>query len=329
MARNTIFYKCLVVAALLSQALAAMSQAKIAALSKLSLNHVIPLNDRNYLKLLEGKRDYNLVVYLTSTSKNFDCMLCRQFEPHIRIVADSYHKLFPKGVADDNKNVYFAIADFELARKYFAAHKVDNIPKILHYPPGSDEWVSSATEYSFLAGDHNTLVLDWVLLLTNVRAKIYVPVDWSQVTLNAAVTFAVVLAAFRFRGLVFQALTTRSLWSALSMVSLLLLTCGYMFNQIRAVPYVQATKNGPAYIIPGQAAQVAAETQIVSFFYGFLSILVIALVKRAPKVTNDAAHLVTVTTLVACIFVMYSGFLNVFAIKVSGYPILFLKLFKL
>lgn len=324
---STVLQRCVALACLIACVIAGLSNKEMQALAKLSSNNVIALTDKNVDKILGGDRDYELIVLLTTTSLKLDCVLCRDFAPHFPIVARSYARAHPNGVGPDSKNVYFLVADFEKSKKIFGAHKVSNIPKVFHYPSGSINYLQAAQEYTFLAGDHKNLVNDWVRQVTGVSSPIFVPVDYSQVALNAFTTFIVSVTLYLYRSYVGKALCNRGLWSSLAMLVLLLWTGGYMFNQIRGVPYVHETAQGTKYIVPGQTNQLGAETQIVAFFYGFLSILVILLVKRAPTIKNDAVNFFVVSVLSGLIFLVYSGFLNVYAIKVSGYPIKLLTLF--
>jgi oligosaccharyltransferase complex subunit gamma len=65
--------------------------------------------------------------------------------------------------------------------------------------------------------------------------------------------------------LVLPIIQNRNLWAAISLISVLLFTSGYMFNQIRKVPYVAGDgKGGISYFAGGFSNQFGAETQIVA-----------------------------------------------------------------
>ena len=57
----------------------------------------------------------------------------------------------------------------------------------------------------------------------------------------------------------------RTLWAALSLITILLFTSGHMFNHIRKVPYVSGDgKGGVSYFAGGFQSQFGLETQIVA-----------------------------------------------------------------
>jgi oligosaccharyltransferase complex subunit gamma len=60
-------------------------------------------------------------------------------------------------------------------------------------------------------------------------------------------------------------LQNRSLWAAISLITILLFTSGHMFNHIRKVPYVSGDgRGGIAYFAGGFGNQFGLETQIVA-----------------------------------------------------------------
>lgn len=57
----------------------------------------------------------------------------------------------------------------------------------------------------------------------------------------------------------------RKIWAAVSLISVVLFTSGYMYNNIRKVPYVAGDgKGGINYFAGGFSSQFGMETQIVA-----------------------------------------------------------------
>lgn len=132
----------------------------------------------------------------------------------------------------------------------------------------------------------------------------------------------------RYRKYVGKALTSKLSWCIVSLIAVLLFTTGYMFNQIRGTPYVLEHQDGRTdYFAPGQQTQFGIETQIMSFVYGILSILVIILVKRAPEIKNDSVALILVSVVSLLIFVLFSLLLSIFGLKGMGFPYRFIRFF--
>jgi OST3 / OST6 family. len=66
---------------------------------------------------------------------------------------------------------------------------------------------------------------------------------------------------------------SRTVWAAITLISILLFTSGHMFNQIRNVPYVAGDgRGGIAYFAHGFQNQYGLETQIVAALCKFSSL---------------------------------------------------------
>jgi oligosaccharyltransferase complex subunit gamma len=91
------------------------------------------------------------------------------------------------------------------------------------------------------------------------------PFDYTKLVtiLSAAITGATILK-LSFNTLK-PAIYSRNLWSAISLILILLFTSGHMFNHIRKVPYVANNgKGGVSYVAGGFSNQYGLETQIVA-----------------------------------------------------------------
>ena len=307
---------------------------------------LIPLNDQNFETILNGKRDYHIVALLTSESPNINCVLCREIGPELSIIANSWFKDHPNGLTEQElmvededgeeqpllKNIYFFKSEFLESKKLFSILKLQNIPKLFYFPPtealGPNNYLTEKVEYQFFQGDHKDLMKNWFSGLTSHKFNLYIPVNKTKLVLNAVGAFAVVLLAKIFSKQIIHFVTSKLIWCAGSLVAVLLFTTGYMFNQIRGVPYLNEHRDGRVeYFAPGQQAQFGVETQIMSFVYGLLSILVIVLIKRVPEVKTGSVQLVLVIIISTFFFIMFSLLLSIFGGKAQGFPYRFIHIF--
>ncbi|CAK9441586.1 uncharacterized protein LODBEIA_P54540 [Lodderomyces beijingensis] len=313
-----------------------------------SKRKLLPVNDANYETILNGKRDYHVVVFFTSEAPQINCVLCKEIAPEFELIADSWFKDHPHGVgigegegeeidADGNKvepkkNVFFFKSEFADSRKFFSLFGLNNIPKIFHFAPtkakGPNNFLKERTEYQFFQGDHKSLMVNWLSDLTGHSYNLYIPIDRTRLVINVVVGFVGALLAKRFKKQIFGVLLSRLVWIGVSIVSVLLFTTGYMFNKIRGSPYLIEHPDGRTeYFIGGQQTQLGIETQIISFIYGLMSILVIILIKRAPEIKTPSINLILVAVISGLIFLLFSLLLSIFGLKGLGFPYRFIKFF--
>lgn len=329
----------LTVFGLIQLALGALTDKELSTLVKnYGKNKAIKITDDNFEEFLNGAKDYHLILFLYSTAPQINCVLCNEFKPDFELLANSWFQDHPEGVSEDdldedsglpNKNVYFLQAEFLDCRKLFGLFELNNIPKVFHFPPTTNNkpnaYLKEYNEYQFFQGVHRELLASYLNSVTGYKFNLYIPPDYSRIVINAIGTFTFILLLRRFSEQAIKIVSSRVLWSGFTVLAILILTSGYMFNQIRGVPYVREHSTHTEYIIPGQQMQLGVETQIVSFLYGGLSVLVVFLIKKAPEVKNPQANLIAVVVLCGAVFVLYSLLLEVFGLKGIGYPYKFLN----
>ena len=98
-------------------------------------------------------------------------------------------------------------------------------------------------------------------------------------------------------------------------------TSGHMFNTIRHTPYAQPNgRGGFDYFAGGFQNQFGIETQIIAGIYGLLAFTTMALVIKAPTITDPTAQSIVIWIWSGGILFVYSFLLYVFRIKNGGYP---------
>lgn len=75
----------------------------------------IYLTDRTFEKVVNGPREYDILVLLTATGPQYGCTFCRVFDPEYKLVAQSWHKAHKKL----GGGLVFATADISQAGKIF------------------------------------------------------------------------------------------------------------------------------------------------------------------------------------------------------------------
>ena len=318
-----------------------LTKQELVELQKQSGNNVIEVTEDNFEVLLNGKRDYHMFLLMSSNSAQINCALCKEFKPEYDLVGNSWAIDHPYGLTEKElqqeaeiapKDVFFLSAEFMKSRKLFQVFQLNNIPKVYYLPPsshpGPNNFLSELVEYQFYQGVHSELLKSWVTELTGHKFNLHIPVDYVSIARTAGVTFLVFFFGFKFSSKIVKFFISKTLWTGLSVISVLLLTTGYMFNQIRSTPYLREYENGQIqYFAPGQQNQWGIETQIMSFVYGFLGLLVVLLVKKVPQIKNDSVQLIAVCVVSLLMFVFYSILLSIFGLKGTGYPYRFINIF--
>lgn len=294
-------------------------------------NGVLEVDEYNFEKFLEGRRDYHLVLYMASDSPQFNCILCHEFQPVFATVADSWFRAFPSGLPDDDANVYFLSAEFMTAKNLFMKLQLETIPKVFHFPPtgpndANDVYLRKNDQYQFFAGDHTLMLRQWISSITGHQFDIYVKVNYSKMFLNAAVTFAVVVLLRKFSHHVITVLKSTFVWGSLSLVIILVFIAGYMFNQIRGTPFVKESGDKVEYIAPTAQMQYGLETQVVSSLYGLLGIAFVFLVNKVGAIKHPKVQFFAILVVSGLLYVLYSVYLFIFALKYKGYPFTLLNI---
>lgn len=320
--------KCviLVVVWLVQAVLAAYSNAEMRQLlASKGRDGVIDLFENSYEKFLEGPRDYHLVVYLASDSPKLNCALCHDVHPAFSTVANSWNRYLPNGTPDDELDIYFLDAEFVNCKKIFQDLQLDSIPKIYHFPPTQPTdppniWLRKLDQYQFYAGEHTTMIRQYISSITGRTFAIYLPPNYAKMFMNAALTFAVVMLARKFIHQVFGFLTSTLVWGTLSLILILMFNAGYMFNQIRGTPYVRDNGKDVEYFARSPQNQYGLETQVISTLYGLLGMVFVLLVTKGGKIDHPKVQFLAVVVMSVLIFALYSMFLFVFSMKYPGYP---------
>ncbi|KAJ1721660.1 oligosaccharyl transferase subunit ost3/OST6 [Coemansia erecta] len=266
-------------------------------------------------------KDYSVVVQLTALSPKYKCGPCKSIDASLRAVSRGW-----KDQANKNgRDIVFASLDVEDGEELFQQMKIDNIPRVMIFPASkgphafanpSPREMSLSPRTSSVSGMASKLSE-----LFGIEIKAHVPVDYARYLMNAASAAAALYALY----LVYKHINLRTLgrnvWAIASILFVLLMTSGFMWNRINSPPYMGQTRSGDVILFaPVNNQQYGVETQIVAVSYAVCAMCVVALVRHVPKIQNtDQRNFVTFMFVVALI--MTFSYLNsVFRMKMPAYP---------
>ncbi|KAJ2901710.1 Magnesium transporter protein 1 [Zalerion maritima] len=293
----------------------------------------VKLKDSTYQTLTSTPRDYSVAVLLTALDTRYGCQLCREFHPEWELLSRSW----VKGDREGESRLIFGTLDFADGRETFVSLGLQTAPVLLLFQPTAAGMFLSFPHYnlkfSVLCLILSTLMLSspqsaefahsWLAkhLPDRPHPTVKRPFNWvgwiSTITIVLGGGTAIVVAWPYLKPVV----TNRRIWSAVTLISILLFVSGIMFNHIRKVPYVAGDgKGGVNYIANGFQNQFGLETQIVAAMYGALSFVTIGLVSKVPLIQEPRIQQIAVVAYCAALLVLYSFLLSIFRVKNGGYP---------
>ncbi|KAF8251164.1 hypothetical protein K440DRAFT_579679 [Wilcoxina mikolae CBS 423.85] len=298
---------------------------KLAKLSQLftkSKSGVIQLNNDLYNDITTTPRDYTAVVLLTALDPKFGCMLCKEVQPEYELLAKSWQKQHKTG-----DGLLFSMLDFAKGRDTFMKLGINTAPILHVFPPTvgpNADPKHATTPHNFDFSQNHIpaeVIAQWISRITPHQPKVVRPFDYTKfLTVFSAIVTGATILKLSFNTLK-PALYSRNLWSAISLILILLFTSGHMFNHIRSVPYVANNgKGGISYVAGGFSNQYGLETQIVAVTYAILAFCVIALAMKMPRIEDPARQKVAIWLWNAILLCTFSFLLSLFRMKNSGYP---------
>ncbi|KAF5103863.1 hypothetical protein D0Z03_000039 [Geotrichum reessii] len=288
----------------------------------------IHLTDKTFETVVNGPRDYDLVLLLTAVDIRYGCQFCKALEPEFDIVANSWHGSQAKGT---HGGLVFAIADLSRTPEAFKSLKLTHAPNLWVYPKTDDKaahFSRGYETYKFPQQPEQVDALkDYIRYTLGHNIVIKKPFPMDKLIFTCVTVVAIIISVRIYFWKIVGVLQSKKLWVAISMVSVLLFTAGHMYNAIRKVPYVAGDgQGGIAYFVGGHSNQVAIETQIVAMVYALLSFSTIMLITKVPALKDPKKQLLLVVALSAVIFITYSFLISKFHIKNGGYPFWLLRL---
>ncbi|KAK4133987.1 OST3/OST6 family protein [Trichocladium antarcticum] len=283
----------------------------------------VKLRDNTYRELTGAPRDYTAAVLLTAMDARFGCQLCREFQPEWDLLSRSW----TNGDKAGESRLVFGTLDFSDGRDVFMSLGLQTAPILLLFPPTVGPHAAASPEpirYDFTNGPQTAeQIHSWVArhLADRPHPPIKRPFNWMRWISTFVVLSGGLTASFVAWPYVLPVIQSRSVWAAITLISILLFTSGHMFNHIRNVPYVAGDgRGGVSYFASGFQNQYGLETQIVAAIYGVLALSGISLAIKVPRMTDPRAQGIAIFAWGGILFLVYSFLLSVFRGKNAGYP---------
>lgn len=306
----------------------ASSEVTAAKLSKAkSSNGIIRLTDQNFDKVIGGPRDYSIALLLTADGPQYGCVFCRIVSPQYQLIASSWSK--------DHRNddgVFFAIADIADAQNVYRQLGLTHAPNLWLFHPTNETGPTSMSHYdsyTFSQAENQLGILSsYFNKQFNIHITIHQPFKWDRLVMSVFTFMFIIAGVIFFYKPIFTIVQSKKLWTAVTLVSVLMFTAGHMFNIIRQTPYLAGDgRGGVSYFVGGHGNQIAVETQIIALVYAALAFVVIALITKAPTIKNPNTQTLYILIMSALILVVFSYLMSRFKIKNGGYPFQILNIF--
>ncbi|KAJ4302546.1 oligosaccharyl transferase subunit ost3/OST6 [Collariella sp. IMI 366227] len=287
----------------------------------LSSSSPVKLGDASYRDLTATPRDYTVAVLLTAMDARFGCQLCRDFQPEWELLGRSWTGGDKKG----ESRVVFGTLDFADGRDVFMSLGLQTAPVLYLFQPTIGPHADASGEpirYDFTNGRRTSPRLALSRHLPDrPHPPIKRPINWMRWISTFVIISGGLTASFVAWPYVLPVIQNRTVWAAVTLISILLFTSGHMFNHIRNVPYVAGDgRGGISYFASGFQNQYGLETQIVAAMYGILALSGISLAIKVPRMTDPKAQGVALAAWGGILFVVYSLLLSIFRGKNAGYP---------
>ncbi|KAH9926214.1 oligosaccharyl transferase subunit OST3/OST6 family [Fomitopsis serialis] len=301
---------------LLPFCIAASAEADHAQLVKLAAanNGVIRLDEHSYQLLTNPKRTWSASVQFTALDKRRKCGPCKEFDPSWNAVAKAWSKV---SAAERNSH-FFGTVDFDHAMTIFQQLGLQSAPVVQVWPatdgprrPANGRTNPIALDFS--QGFDAAPLAEQLSHYTPVAIPYKAPIDYSRIGSGLFVLLSFV-AALRF---ISPILKSRWTWAAITVLTSLVMTSGFMFVRIRGMPY---TGPNGQWVAGGYQSQYGQEVQVVSMIYGTLAAGFLMLTLVVPSQMSPSRQRMQVYLWTGVIFVMYSVLVSLFKEKNKGYP---------
>ncbi|CED83070.1 Oligosaccharyltransferase, gamma subunit [Phaffia rhodozyma] len=289
-----------------------------------SPDHVAQLDTASFEDLTNNKdRDYSVTVLLTALDSGFKCAPCKEFDPSYRAVASSWGRL-PKDVR--SKHI-FASLDFQQGQEVYKKFGLTSAPTVFYFKPTEGDRAPEDGKTGPLMYDlgRNGFGPENLLKFhqANIPAEfeIYKPKPWALIISTPIAVIASFRSLYQYRSLFLPIITSKHLWTAVTLLLVIVFNSGYMWNRIRDAPYAQVDRQGRSqWIIGGFQQQVGAETQVVGAMYAGLAFAIVALSNLVPSTRDPGRQRIGVFLWSGVLIVLFSLLMSIFRLKNGGYP---------
>ncbi|KAF0339852.1 magnesium transporter protein-like protein 1 precursor [Gigaspora margarita] len=296
-------------------------ESKVALLNQASSQNlgVVELDSNLYDEFVAKPRNYSMAILLTALDPQINCIPCKEFDPEFRLVARSWLE-----AGNEPSRLYFGVLDFKNGREVYAKLGLNNAPTLFYFSPTTGPYakdVSEPNKYEF--NRHGFSAEEFASYLSGILGT-QVPVKRPLNYFSIFITTILILGALASIKLMYpmmeSIIRSKNTWATISLVVILMMISGHMWNHIRGPPYVYYQNSQVSYIAHGFSNQFGIESQIVAVVYGICSFSVIALIHLVPKVEDKNKQRFGTYLWMGILFTTFSLLFALFRIKNPGYP---------
>ncbi|KAJ2324091.1 oligosaccharyl transferase subunit ost3/OST6 [Coemansia sp. RSA 2681] len=298
----------------------AQSLSELQALAKADGDGLARLDMEAFVKNVAAEsKDYAVVVQLTALSPKYKCGPCLVLDKTLRAVARGWSRHGDKG------RVVFGSLDVDDGEELFHKMKIEQIPRLMVFPAGAGPHALANASPREMTIKEDTLTPEGMAAklssLLGVDIKPDIPVNYGKYVKNAVAVQAAGVGAYLAYRLVSLRMLGRNLWAIATIVFVLLMTSGFMWNKINDPPFMGQSRSGDVQLfVPTNNQQFGVETQIVALTYAVCALCIVALVRHAPKIQSADQRTFVTFVFVLVLMLMFSYLNSVFRLKMPGYP---------
>jgi len=188
---------------------------------------------------------------------------------------------------NDPSRLYFGVLDFKNGREIYDRLNLNNAPTLFYFPPTIGQYAKEFSEPDRYDFNRRAFSAESFAsyLSHNLGTQVPVnrPLNYFAIFMFIFFTLAG-LAILKLMFPIMQSLVqNKNIWTAFSLVIILTMISGHMWNHIRGPPYIIAQSGKVSYIAPGFSSQIGIESQIVAIIYGVCALSVVSLIISVPK----------------------------------------------
>ncbi|KAI9502587.1 oligosaccharyl transferase subunit ost3/OST6 [Coemansia spiralis] len=268
-------------------------------------------------------KDYSVVVQLTALSPVYKCDACKTVDKAFRAVSRGWKK--QSSSKDAAQRIVFGTLDMDDGEELFRQMSIEGVPQLVIFPASKGPHAFENPSPRGLTLGAKTSSPEGMASrlgeLFGIEIKADVPVNYSKHLMNIATVAAGLYAVFLVYKYVDLRSLGRNIWAICTILFVLLMTSGFMWNRINEPPYVGQTRSGdPVLFAPTNSQQYGIETQIVAATYAVCALCIVALVRHVPRIQNSDQRTFVTFMFTVALILTFSYLNSVFRMKMPGYP---------
>ncbi|CAI2167983.1 14505_t:CDS:2 [Funneliformis geosporum] len=280
---------------------------------------VVELDSSLYDEIISAPRNYSIAILLTALEPQINCVPCRDFDPEFRLVANGW-----LWSGNDPSRLYFGILDFKNGREIYARLNLNNAPTLFYFPPTIGPYAKKVFEQDRYDFNRRGFAAESVAAFLSHHLGTEVPVNRPLNYFAIFLSAFFILAALAVVKLMYPTIQSiilkKNIWTALSLVIILMMISGHMWNHIRGAPYITLNNGKVNYVAHGYSNQLGIESQIVALIYGVCALCVVSLIISVPKIEDKTKQRLGVYIWMGILIISSSILFALFRIKNPGYP---------